>query len=118
MLLACCGLDCEICPVLVATRTHDHALKEKTALEWSSLYAAYLPKDALTVEDMHCGGCAAHDGALFIGCTACPMRTCCRQKGFSTCAECAEFDACEMLNGFFSVNPVARETLKHMRLSG
>ena len=42
--LGCCGLNCEECPVFIATLKNDKELKAKSAKEWSTLYADYLVK--------------------------------------------------------------------------
>jgi hypothetical protein len=47
-------------------------------------------------------GCRT-EGRIFIGFSNCTIRTCCREKGFETCANCDEFGKCEMLKGFLSV---------------
>ena len=99
--LGYCGLDCEACPVFIARVNNDDELRQKTALEWSGLYAEYLGKD-LMKEDMNCSGCRG-ELSCFIGCTLCPIRECCRAKDLSTCASCVEYLTCEMLNGFYTV---------------
>ena len=53
--LGYCGLNCEDCPVFIATANDDDALRQKTAQEWSKLYAEYLGKD-LKLEDVNCKG--------------------------------------------------------------
>lgn len=40
--LGYCGLDCERCPVFVATAKNDDALRRETAEQWSGLYGAYI----------------------------------------------------------------------------
>ena len=42
--LAYCGLNCNKCPVLIATANNDDMLRQKTAKEWSDLYAEILNK--------------------------------------------------------------------------
>jgi len=37
-LLSYCGIDCDACPALIATRTNDSALRAKTAVEWSKSF--------------------------------------------------------------------------------
>jgi len=32
------------------------------------------------------------------------MKVCCLNKGYETCAECPEFDSCEVVQGFFGKN--------------
>jgi hypothetical protein len=99
--LGCCGLNCEDCPIFIATANDDDALRKKTAQEWSKLYAAYIGKD-LKLEDVNCKGCWS-ENTVFIGCSNCSIRKCCQEKKFVTCASCNEYDTCEVLNGFFSV---------------
>jgi len=101
-LLGYCGLDCEACPVFIATKNNDDELRQKTAKEWSGLYADYLGKDVLAKEDINCSGCLSKVD-VFIGCTNCPIRNCCREKDIGTCALCPEYPACEMLKGFYTV---------------
>ena len=98
--LGCCGLNCEDCPVYIATANNDDKRRQKTAEEWSKLYAEHLGKD-LTLEDMNCKGCWS-ESSIFIGCSICPIKKCCKEKSFSTCANCNEYETCDMLNGFFS----------------
>ena len=50
--LGCCGLNCKECPVFIGTVNNDDKLRQKTAEEWSKLYAEYLGKD-LNPEDMN-----------------------------------------------------------------
>ncbi len=49
--LGYCGLNCEDCPVFVATANNDNGLRQKTAIEWSKLYVAR------TVMNMKLAGC-------------------------------------------------------------
>lgn len=99
--LGCCGLNCPNCPIFVATVNDNDVLRQKTAQEWSKLYAAYLGKD-LKLKDVNCKGCWS-DNTIFIGCSNCSIRKCCQEKKFVTCTSCNKYDAFEMLNGFFSV---------------
>lgn len=116
--LGYCGLNCEACPVFIARVDNDDELREKTALEWSRLYADYLGKVALKKEDMNCGGCCAGE-SIFIGCMNCQIRACCRTKGFNTCASCGEYPTCEMLNGFYTVpsHKIAKANLDRIRIN-
>ena len=110
-----CGLNCDDCPVFIATVNDDDVLRQKTAQEWSELYAAYIGKD-LKLEDVNCKGCWS-DGTVFVGCSNCSIRKCCREKKFVTCASCSEYETCEMLKGFFSVstNEPAKSNLDKIR---
>jgi len=116
--LAHCGLNCEQCPVFIATADNNDDLREETAKEWSKLYGAYLSAtlggDRLKPEDMNCTGCRS-EGERFVGCINCPIRRCCREKGFVTCASCNRYEVCDMLNGFFSVHEEAKNNLERLR---
>jgi len=48
-----CGLNCEDCPVFIASANDDDMLRQKTAREWSGLYSEY-PGKKLNPEDMKC----------------------------------------------------------------
>lgn len=118
--LAYCGLDCKKCPVLIATANNDDALRQKTAEEWTRLYAEILAQagiGALKAVDMNCSGC--HSEAVhFVGCMKCPIRECSQAKGFRTCAHCNEYETCELLKGFYSMAPhqYAKDKLDKIRL--
>ncbi len=116
--LGFCGLNCEDCPVFIATANNDSGLRQKTAIEWSGLYAAqlseYLGKNSLSPEDLNCTGCQSKSG-LFIGCMNCPIRKCAKEKEFISCAICNEYKTCGMLNGFFSIHQHAKEGLDRIR---
>lgn len=53
-----CGLNCEDCPVFIATINNDDDLRRETAKEWSERYAPFLEKE-LRPEDMYCSGWTA-----------------------------------------------------------
>jgi len=113
--LGCCGVNCAECPVFIATANDDASLRQTTAVEWSKLYANFLPKP-LQPSDMNCKGCHSQDN--FVGCTSCPIRMCCGGKDLTTCGGCSEFGSCEMLNGFFSYgHQKAKENLERARAS-
>ena len=86
--LGFCGIDCERCPVRIATSENDDRLRQKIAKEWSDLYAEILESfgiQGLNTKDMNCYGCKS-DRGLFIGCASCSIRKCSRDKGFITSA--------------------------------
>jgi hypothetical protein len=118
--LAYCGIDCEKCPVRIATSKDDDVLRQKTAKEWSNLYAKILESfgiHSLKPEDMNCCGCRSERG-LFIGCASCSIRKCSQKKGFITCASCDEYESCDMLKGFYSfeIHQSAKENLDRIRM--
>jgi hypothetical protein len=115
--LGYCGLDCERCPVFVATAKNDYALRRETAEQWSRQYREYLAdhlgRCEFKPEEMNCAGCRSSN--LFVGCSICAIRACARERGLSSCARCGEYQSCEALNGFYSVHPDARAALDAIR---
>ena len=102
---AYCGLNCETCPILIATITNDNILRQKVFREWSEHYREYFKDQGmpgLKPEDMSCRGCRS-DRGQFTGCTICPIRKCCREKNLESCAYCSDYEKCETLNGFYSI---------------
>jgi len=114
-IIAYCGLNCSECPVFLATKTHDRALQEKTAREWSAQFSAFTGRTDLRAEEMVCDGCAAADGRIFPGCRVCPMRICAQGQKLTTCADCGRFESCEQLNGFFTQAADAKQRLMELR---
>lgn len=114
--LAYCGLNCETCPVFIATANDDGDLRRRTAEEWSQTYAAYLGNRKLLPVEMVCSGCKS-DGAHFVGCMNCPIKACNQGKGFATCASCSDYETCEMLKGFFTFlnHKSAKDNLDKLR---
>ena len=60
---------------------------------------------------LYCGACGAHRKGKCPGCrknkkaTWCKVRSCCLERGYASCAECADFPdpmKCEKFNNFFS----------------
>lgn len=117
--LAYCGMNCPKCPVFIATARDDDALRQKTAREWTNLYAEILKTvgiDSLKPEDMNCRGCRSKSGRFF-GCEKCSIRPCCQEKNLVTCAGCSEYESCDMLKGFYSfdVHHPAKNNLDRIR---
>jgi hypothetical protein len=106
----CCGIDCDACPALLATRKGDQAALAAVAAEWSKLYGAQIPPESIP-----CAGCFARAPEP-TGCHAhdCPIRTCAMGKGVETCAECPDY-ACERLAEFFACAPEAGANLEARR---
>ncbi len=103
-LLAYCGIDCETCPALVATRTNDAALRAKTAAEWSKSFG-----HDFKPEEINCTGCAG-DGMHIGYCSMCEIRKCARGSTVATCAECADY-GCVTLANFHKNAPEAKARL-------
>jgi hypothetical protein len=106
-----CGLECSECPAYIAKRTDDNALRARTAEHWSG------PGFEVAAQDVNCDGCQQTEGELFKHCQMCGVRSCASDKGYGTCAECAEF-TCEKLEQLFGfIGSGAREALEQIRES-
>ena len=106
-LIAICGLDCSKCDAYIATKNNDQALREKTAKYWSELnHVTILP------EHINCEGCRM-DGVKTVFCSNfCEIRKCAVAKGYTTCGDCSEKDACPKVGAIWQHNPQAKENLK------
>ena len=74
-LITYCGIDCSECPAYLATQSGDKKEIKKVADEWSSDSMSFKPEEIL------CNGCN-QDGQIFSWCSECPIRICCRDKGY------------------------------------
>ncbi len=114
VIIGCCGLNCAECPVFIATAKNNSKLKRTTANEWSTRYEDFLEKP-LEPKDINCTGCYSK-ATTFMGCQNCLIRKCCGGKRYRTCAQCANFENCEMLNGFFDFgHQEAKQNLEKIR---
>jgi hypothetical protein len=109
-LFAPCGLDCAKCDAYLVTQADDLAGKEALALKWQVEYK--VPN--VTVMDVKCDGCLATSGRLCVHCAVCEIRRCAVEHDIATCAECESY-ACEKLQGFFQMVPIAKENLDAIR---
>ena len=105
-LIACCGLDCEICDARIATLNNDDALREATARKWSEMNNT----PEITAETINCLGCRT-DGMKFGFCAMCEIRSCALGKGFATCGECADLATCPTISPILLNDPGARGNL-------
>jgi hypothetical protein len=108
-MISFCGLDCQICPAHVATRTNDDALRAKTATEWSAQFHA-----DIKAADIRCSGCTSTSGPVFQHCLVCEMRSCGQQRKLANCAACEEYP-CEKLSALHEMVPDARANLEALR---
>lgn len=104
-----CGLICSECPANIAYITNDQKLREKTAKEWSEIYQAEIPANAI-----NCTGCR-QQGVKIGHCSECKIRLCAIQREIETCRECSEYP-CEILQEFFVHVPEAKQNLDRMNV--
>jgi hypothetical protein len=110
-MLAMCGLDCAACPALVAYKTDDQALREKTAAEWSKQFNV-----AFKAEDINCVGCLQAEGPHIGHCAVCEIRKCGQARRLKTCALCHNYP-CDKISQFTANVPPAKANLEEIRRS-
>jgi hypothetical protein len=108
-----CGLECDTCLILLATKESDPARKAEMRLsiahELSEVYKT-VPKPEIISD---CDGCKTSGGRLFTGCTDCAIRKCATGKKLSDCAHCVDY-ACDVLLRHFIYDPGSRIRLDEL----
>ena len=113
-ILAYCGLDCNSCPIYLATR-EENKEKQKRKRKVIVLLIKKHYGLKLNLEDItNCDGCTVDTGRLFSQCKDCTIRKCARQKGIESCAYCGEY-ICEELEEFFTKEQTAKTRLDKLR---
>lgn len=109
--ISCCGLDCGICPVYLATTVGSDLMRKDVAASWSKAFGM-----KLSVQDVNCEGCKTDTGILFGHCRNCEIRDCSYQHSVENCAFCPEY-SCFKLDSFLKKFPIseARENLERIR---
>ena len=109
--IAFCGLDCENCPIHLATLLEDADARTKMRIEIANMLAKVyhtIPKPEIICD---CDGCKIIDGRLFTGCANCEIRKCAMNKNLENCAYCRDF-ACDKLNRHFAIDPEVKARLE------
>ena len=110
--IAFCGLDCYTCEAYQLTQAEDEEGKMTLLEKWRVEYDS----PEMGLESVTCDGCTSM-GRLGGYCQACPVRACGVAKGVLNCAYCDEYETCEILNGFITEIPSARENLEEIHAS-
>ena len=105
--IGCCGIDCKACDAYLATLRNDDSLRAQTARLWSKLN-----NTSITPEMINCTGCRADGVKTFFCSHLCQIRQCVKNKGFETCADCAELNGCKTVAVVHQNNPEALKNLK------
>jgi hypothetical protein len=85
-----CGIDCDICPVYVATINNDNNLRKRIYDNWK------LKKHNIKISEINCMGC--YSDKIFGACNRCDIRKCCLEKSIKNCKAC-ETTPCDRLSG-------------------
>ena len=108
-MISICGLPCGECGAYIATRENDDQKRKEVAELWSKEY-----KSDIKPEDINCKGCASDSDVLFSFTQVCEIRKCGKEKKVLNCAYCEDY-ACEKLEKFFEMAPIAKEKLEEIR---
>jgi len=108
-LISCCGLDCATCDARIATLNDDDVLRKATAEKWSASFNA----PDLSYDMINCTGCR-EEGPKFSHCLVCEIRSCVKEKGFTTCGDCKEMESCSKVEGVHKYIPEAIINLRNL----
>jgi hypothetical protein len=115
-MIAYCGLECDTCPIHLATLEQDVSRQGKMRIliaeQLSKIYGTS-PKPEIITD---CDGCKTVNGRLFNGCADCEIRKCAILKKMTNCAYCCDY-ACNKLKKHFAVDPGAQNRLEEIRRS-
>jgi hypothetical protein len=113
-MIAYCGLECNTCPIHLATLEEDesrkHNMRESIAEQCFEQYGMNLKPNDIT----DCDGCWADNDRVFSGCLNCEIRKCAMMKKIDSCAFCDDYP-CEILSNNFSHDPDAQKRLESIR---
>jgi len=113
-MLAYCGLNCQTCPIYLATRQEDLVEQSRMRAEIARLCKEHYGLDYAMKDITDCDGCHTEGMPLFSACQNCPIRNCAREKQLENCAVCPDY-ACEKLERFFVSEPSVRKRLEAIR---
>jgi hypothetical protein len=114
-MIAYCGLDCEECPIHVATLELDQAKQQTMRIEIARICSQLYGMQLLPADVTDCDGCRLQSARLFSGCARCEIRKCAIDKKLASCGFCADYE-CEKLLKHFATDPEAHTRLDAMRL--
>ena len=109
-----CGLNCQGCPIYLATREKDREKQYKMRAEIAQQIKELYGREYKPEEITDCDGCKADSGILFSESHNCYMRKCARQKQIENCAYCHGYP-CQELEKLFTTDKDARKRLDMIR---
>ena len=109
--IACCGLPCHTCVILLATQESDPEKKHHMRVEIAQHIEQHYGTKLKPEEVADCDGCRSGE-RLFS--KECAIRECVRKRGLANCALCEDY-ACEKLEQFFNQEPEAKKRLDEIR---
>ena len=109
-----CGLECQTCPIYLATRQADRQEQARMRAEILRLCNVQYGSKYVLEDITDCDGCNSVGGRLFPACKDCPIRICASERQLESCAFCPKY-ACGKLMTFFEKEPGAERRLEKMR---
>ena len=113
-MIAYCGLDCEGCPIHLATLETDKSKQKTMRLGIIRICSEQYGMNLLLQDVTDCDGCRSRSQRLFSGCAKCEIRKCAIGKKSNSCAYCVDY-ACQNLLKHFETDPSSRKHLEAMR---
>jgi len=114
--LSYCGLVCEGCPILWATREEDPDKQKMIRVEIARMLKEEFGQEEKLEDMADCDGCKG-GGRLFSGCKDCEVRNCAIERGVETCGHCNDYP-CEKLRNIQSDEEKFRlDYIRNMLLS-
>ncbi len=89
-MMSACGVLRSECPAYEG-RAKGPAHQRRVVEAWQTIYGLNE-----TADHISCGGCLGPDEEIFYTSRTCNARLCCRAKGFSSCAECAQVSCTDL----------------------
>ena len=93
---ACCGFDCNKCPLFIASKHNDEDMRQEVVKMYE-------------ISDMKCLGCLSDKPCS--ACIKCAIRTCCLGKGYENCGQCESYPNCKIIMPVYNTNPASREVM-------
>ncbi len=91
--IAICGLDCAACEIYKATKNNDEELRKELAAKYTRLSGK-----PIRPSQIECHGCR---GTLETHWASdCRMLICAKERGYTYCHQCPDFDTCEHYDWF------------------
>ena len=113
-MISYCGLDCQTCPIYLATRETDQTKKEKMISKIVSVCNEHYGVNYKYEDINDCDGCKSVSGRIFTWCLTCKIRKCAIEKELENCAYCSEY-FCVNLMDLFKSDPCAKTRLDIIR---
>lgn len=113
-MIAYCGLDCDGCPIHIATLERNRSKQQAMRIEIARICTHQYGMNLSPEEVTDCDGCRSQLERMFSGCVRCQIRKCAVGRNLESCAFCVDYD-CQNLLKHFETDPAARTRLESMR---